>query len=68
MTSPRKAAFFCADAEVYSAQEYEALAAQLAEAERDRDWYRDCHRDHCAMSCDDTPPWKRTANGDSDGR
>ena len=34
MTQPRRASFFGPNAEVYSAQEYDALAARLAEAER----------------------------------
>lgn len=41
------------------------LESRLAEAERERDWYKGLHDDHCAMSCDDTPPWKRATDSAS---
>ena len=31
---------------------------RLAEAERERDWYKGLHESHCAMTCNDIPPWK----------
>jgi len=37
------------------------MVASLAEMERQRDWYKDLHKNHCGVTdCDDTPPWNRT--------